>query len=723
MKFINSKLAHIIIIFFSVFIIFGFNLFSSSKIVMDHDYGKSDVYEHIKRFEYSSYMLSKGEIPLWYPFSYGGTPFLAIFEPAVFYPIHYAVSELFPLLAAINILYAIHLFMFALFMYLWFLEKNIRGYVAVIMAVHALFISQLFMRLGAGHINTIYAISWIPLIFLCLDKLIKKSDLKFFLALTAAISMQIFSGNPQYTYYTCLIVVVYLVLNAPLKMIFRILITVFLSYLFAALICAVQILPFISSFAESFRGASVDLSVADKLCFPFNGFFSMFVPDFYGPLIFLKSSGKFFFVWEINFYIGIAVFFLIILSMGYHYTRYKRNLLIISFIAFLIALGGQTPVYRIMYDFFPFFDSFRGPVKLLIFAQIFLLMIAALGVENILKSNKKYGKFVLISSFIGILCLFFSGQIVRVMFDAGNVAYLFGEDAFTACLSSFRFFIVLFLTCCSIIYYIGKNKKFVLLLLAVSVISGYFYIFKYITFTDYDYVQSDFKKQLKESVEKRAFENILGKFPNISKRYSDFLVYLNPKKGNSYVLSSEIELTGSEAENNFLKLLRASDREKVFPAMLIYDYCIKEQKDGIFEILADENFDLTQTVILEQKPEIDIDETVDSQDNKIELINYSEQYADINVNINTDAIILFTDSYSKDWQAKGTKDGKNEEYKVLPANYILKALPVKKGRHEIKLYYSPKYFSLSKVISASFAIVYLLMLMYAFGVIKIRCKC
>ena len=69
-----------------------------------------------RHFAYES--LSRGEWPLWNPYIFSGTPFIAGIQSAVFYPFH-VTYLLFGTAFAINLIIALHCFLATLFTYLY----------------------------------------------------------------------------------------------------------------------------------------------------------------------------------------------------------------------------------------------------------------------------------------------------------------------------------------------------------------------------------------------------------------------------------------------------------------------------------------------------------------------------------------------------------------------------------------------------------------------------
>jgi hypothetical protein len=130
---------------------------------------------------------------------------------------------------------------------------------------------------------------------------------------------------------------------------------------------------------------------------------TFFVPGFYG-------SGKIDYKGPItqnqkqtmNLYIGpmmftgapqyMGVIVLILAFIGIYYYRkdiFVQALIIVSIISLLISFGREfSLVYKLMFDYFPYFDKFRVPVMILILLQISVPILAGYGLAGIISSVK-----------------------------------------------------------------------------------------------------------------------------------------------------------------------------------------------------------------------------------------------------------------------------------------------------------------------------------------------
>ena len=54
-----------------------------------------------------------------------------------------------------------------------------------------------------------------------------------------------------------------------------------------------------------------------------------------------------------------------------------------------VAMGGYTPLYRIVYHLIPGFSFIRAPSKFLFFASVFAALLVGLGIERLWSSAKR----------------------------------------------------------------------------------------------------------------------------------------------------------------------------------------------------------------------------------------------------------------------------------------------------------------------------------------------
>jgi hypothetical protein len=130
---------------------------------------------------------------------------------------------------------------------------------------------------------------------------------------------------------------------------------------------------------------------------------------------------------------------------------------------------------------------------------------------------------------------------------------------------------------------------------------------------------------------------------------------------------------------------------------LIGEYRVIKDRDEILQTMASPSFDPRQQVILETHP--DPAPALSAKEGTVELIDSSANQMTIAADLPQPGILLITDAYSKGWRAQALKGSVQRAYRVLPANYVLRAIPLSQGHHHIRLEYLPLAFQVGAWIS------------------------
>jgi hypothetical protein len=120
---------------------------------------------------------------------------------------------------------------------------------------------------------------------------------------------------------------------------------------------------------------------------------------------------------------------------------------------------------------------------------------------------------------------------------------------------------------------------------------------------------------------------------------------------------------------------------------LVQAYRVISGRDEILQAMTSPSFDPEQQVILETEPRPA--PTLFAEKGTATLVDSSAGRLTIEADLPHPAVLLITDVYSNGWRARSLKGSVQQVYKVLPANYVLRAIPLSQGRHRIQLEYAP----------------------------------
>ena len=82
----------------------------------------------------------------------------------------------------------------------------------------------------------------------------------------------------------------------------------------------------------------------------------------------------------------------------------------------------------------------------------------------------------------------------------------------------------------------------------------------------------------------------------------------------------------------------------------------------------------------------------------------------IEADVEQPSILLITDAYAASWRTVSLPGSTQAHYDLLPANYVLRAVPLVAGHHLLRVEYRPVAFAIGKWISLICVVAFLLAL-------------
>jgi hypothetical protein len=142
------------------------------------------------------------EFPLWNPYVFCGFPQMASLQPPLFYPLT-ILYYFFPFNTAMGIFLVIHYYIGGLGLYLtgrYFNQDRISS-----LAGAAVFSLNSFIFEWNSLQFMLIAVAWLPFIFLFIEKLLDKPELKNFCGLTVFLSLLVATGRLDFLYFSFII--------------------------------------------------------------------------------------------------------------------------------------------------------------------------------------------------------------------------------------------------------------------------------------------------------------------------------------------------------------------------------------------------------------------------------------------------------------------------------------------------------------------------------------
>lgn len=358
-----------------------------------------------------------GELPLWNPWLGLGTPLVANYQSAIFYPPYWIIFVFYalggvPLMAwSMTIIVIFHL--------AW-------AGIGTARLLESLGVSKLGQTIGglafclsgylvsrAGFLSINAAVAWIPWLLLLTKGLSTKRKGNIWLT-GLVLGFQLLAGHAQTTWYTVLLcgmwITYWAVKSSEEQGVVRRTVLTWGRYAAAGLLgislSAIQIFPTLEYLRQSQRALEFGFAEAMTYSFWPWRFLTLIVPDLFGN----PADGNYWGYgnyWEDAVYIGLLPIFLAIgLSMRSvrSYLIEKKNnidqrlgknrslvifLTCITGISFLFALGKNTIIFPFLYRNIPSFDIFQAPTRFTIWAEISLALLAGIGIDSLRKPIRK----------------------------------------------------------------------------------------------------------------------------------------------------------------------------------------------------------------------------------------------------------------------------------------------------------------------------------------------
>jgi hypothetical protein len=130
---------------------------------------------------------------------------------------------------------------------------------------------------------------------------------------------------------------------------------------------------------------------------------------------------------------------------------------------------------------------------------------------------------------------------------------------------------------------------------------------------------------------------------------------------------------------------------------LVSSYRVLPDRNAIFDALRSATFDPTREVILESEPEPNPSPAESAGTARI--VAASTDALEIEADVEKPSILLITDAFTPSWRAVALPGSVQPNYKLLPANYILRAVPLLAGHHHLRVEYARDALTIGKWIS------------------------
>lgn len=729
--------------------IFGNVLFTAKDTVLSSS-GKDLALQFIHWRAFGFGELRHGNLALWNPHLFSGTPYFGGFQSALLYPPN-ALFLFLPLAKAINWSIALHVFLAGAFTYAWTARRGLMPAACFLSAVIFMFCGAYFSHIYPGHLTNLCAMVWSPLLFVAIDGLFGKPSLGWSLMGMFAVAMQVLAGHPQYVFYTAVGAAIYCALCLfKVREQRRFMLGLAGIVGGGVALSAVQLFTGLQESREMVRSGGLPYDMAAIFSFPPEDFLMLLSPHIFGDMKTVLWWGRCY-PWEVGLFIGVSGFVLAIMGAIWGEKKVRRFSIVMVGLMLLLALGSRTPLFKLLYYGVPGFDQFRGNAKFIFLASLFLAMLAGVGFDELVKGRHLSGLFLAVIGSAGILLLVaalwtrpsgaepmstnrwhplmlaFRGSGETYAFDqfyddpafvlqAGRVA---SQSLFISGLTLVGLAFLLFLA--------ARFRPVVWVVLVLAVVELFVFAMKSLDHFDLaqaantelgnylkrcpgDYRILHMQMACANAALSLGVREMWGYDPGVLLRYAQLLAAtqkINPNDAAG--LSSELMPLSQEHPLFDMFRLRFTivpqddktfvyERTNFLPHVLLVSRCqVLKGRDEILSALMNPAFNPREEVVLETEPNPKPKPTTDAGNAR--LLDESTDSLTIEAEVKSPCILLVTDTYAKGWRARALPGSGQLYYQVMPANYCLRAVPLTAGHHLLRLEYAPFGFRVGRWVS------------------------
>lgn len=688
-------------------------------------------YVFMRLFGYSE--IAAGHIPLWNPFTFSGMPFVGTFQSSLFYPPN-LLYLLVGLRHGIVLEFVVTLFTLGMLTFTWIRRKGLRAPSAFVAAVVVMFGSTVTLRVLAGQFSVLETFAWWPLLLCAVDSLERRFSLGWLLAGIAAVTLMILAGHPPTVLQAGIATGLYVLpmwLRSPRRMA---LLGSLVPLAIAPIgLAAIQLFEGLSTAGEALRSQGMSYEFAVSYSFPPENLLTLLGPDLFGNAdrFNLTYFGRVFY-WDSTYFIGVCALLLALHGLGSPDRVARRTALWLGALLCVVAMGGYTPLYWILYEYVPGFDLMRAPSKFLFFSSVFAAWLVALGSDRLLEGPRGLGRAAALA--LGLAALA-AGLHAWTLWSPVSLDEGHGPMSFFMSLARNREYVVdgkavswyerlligsalagaIALAAAGLLGLARRDRRAAYALIGLAILE--LLIFARIgRGTTRLTIDADLRPQANEayaiSGRSRVHETasnsnvavgrrrygIYGYDPVVLRRYIEFMMWSQgmdwrDKRNSSRFIAREHHRLHAMLRVRHLidwhnkQLIEFDD---AMPQFAFVDEYRVVPSDSVLDVMEDPGFDPRTSAILESEPVPAPSRRAPGVARpKLWLLGESTDHFDLELEVASPTLLLITDAWSRGWRARPLDGSDQTEYRLQPANYVLRAVPLAPGHHRMRVEYAP----------------------------------
>jgi hypothetical protein len=400
-----------------------------------------------------------------------------------------------------------------------------------------------------------------------------------------------------------------------------------------------------------------------------------------------------------------------------------------------IAMGGYTPLYRVVYYLVPGISYIRAPSKFLFFASVFAAALAALGAQTLLgessgrsRANRRTaavaitlaGGVAIVLGWVSALPVTDPASLLQILERFRSEGDFIVQGDFADWLRIMKSGLVIATASLvgfgALFLFADRARWCSLLIVVLAIAELLLFARAYRGSTNLTF-DRDRRQSVIEAYRRAGSDRVLetalpgnvamarrnyalwGYDPVILQRYVRFMGFtqdidtrlmryptlLRPSTFHPLhsMLRGRIEVQWKTHE-----IIEHPGAHPRF--MLLEDYVVVDGEEASLEALAAPGFDPRRTVILETAPDPAPETaTGGGAPGRLWVLDQSTDHIDIEAQLSRAAILVVGDTYSSGWHALPLDGSAQDEYQLLAANHVLRAVPLGRGHHRLRIEYAP----------------------------------
>lgn len=664
-----------------------------------------------------------GQIPLWNPYSFSGTPNLANYQSAVLSPLN-LLFFILPFVDAWSVLILLQPFLAGIFMYLFMRSIKVNKPGSVISSVSFMFCGFITVWMAYGTLG--YAILFLPLSLFCIEKYYETQKAKFLVTLSVSIPLSFFSGHFQISLYFLFFIIVYIFYKLLARKNINNTLYIILYTVFGLFLSMPQLLPSIEFYNQSYRS---DAFLGVEIM-PWKYLATFLAPDFFGNPVTRNDWFGHYAEW--NAYIGVIPLLLSIYAILNKKDKRTFFLFLISVLSLLLAF--KSPLLELLISIkFPVLST-SSASRIIILFSFSMIVLAGIGFDKLIDDVKRRRKkpiiFWIVISLSFFVLLWFA--VMPGLFIPVEKSSIARNNLILPTL----FFVII----STLILLLILNKKIKLIAVYILLLVVCFDILRFAAkWQPFDPKNLVFLNVPTVDLlnKTKGFERSFGNFggensvyyaiPSVEgydalyiRRYGQFIASLSDGKikdsarsvvsfpkdgiytpkainllGIKYIVH---RLSDGQAPWAFpywtypkdsFRLVSKNDKYEiyenlnVFPrAFLVNKYQIIQNPQKIIDTMFDKSFNLQKEIVLEQDPKLKF---LNGSFGTVKIIKYTPDKIEMIANSDSNSLLFLSDVYYPGWKAKIN----SKDTRIYRADYSFRAIYVPKGNNRVEFIYDP----------------------------------